>query len=133
VELHVRKQAMCSGLEAPIPDADPSLYLLEKITLTIKELMDHGDRSARVFLHGQRWDKSWPRACHSEEVTEDITGWRDSQTKEDEKLLCKKNFNWLKGVERHFNKVEEDWKRKGAIEGANMRWRIAERKNSRSA
>ena len=38
VEFHVRKQAMCSGLEAPIPDADPPLYLLEKITPTIKEL-----------------------------------------------------------------------------------------------
>ena len=131
VEFHVRKQAMCSGLEAPIPDADPPLYLLEKITPTIKELMDHGDRSARVFLHGQRWDKLWPRG-YSEEVTEDITGWWDSQTKEDEKLLSKENFNWLESVEWHFNKEAEDWKRKGAIEGANMRRQIAER-NSRSA
>lgn len=127
VEFHIRKQGMCSGLKEPIPDANPPPYLFEKITPAIKELMDQGDRNVKVFLHGQRWDKSLRRACHSRQVIENITEWWGCQTDEDEKLLCEENLNWLKSVDWHFNWVEEDWRRKGAIEGAKMRRRVAER------
>lgn len=127
VELHIRKEPMCWSWQETCPDSDPPLYIFEDITSTIKECA----RGLRIFLHSQRWnwaDGWWPRACHSEDVMEDITAWWhvSTDTAKDEELSCKENLDWVDEIawDRHW--VEEDWKRKGAIEAAAMRLRVAE-------
>ncbi|MCJ1246657.1 hypothetical protein MMC30_003866 [Trapelia coarctata] len=131
VELHIRREALCWSAQETAPDADPPLHIFESITPTIKGWMDHGPRNVRIFLHGQRWSwarGAWPRAFDSEDMMEDITAWWHEQPgqEEDKEITCKENLDWLAGVawDRHW--VEEDWVRKGAIEAAQMRLRVAE-------
>lgn len=130
-ELHVRREAMCWSFQETAPDADPPLHIFEAITPIIKRWMGRGGRNVRVFLHGQRWrwnDGAWPRAFHSEDVVEDITAWWHDHTgqEEDEETAYGENLDWLASVawDRHW--VEEDWKRKGAVEAAQMRLRVTE-------
>ncbi|ERF69648.1 hypothetical protein EPUS_03640 [Endocarpon pusillum Z07020] len=127
MELHIRKEQMCWSLQETCPDSDAPLYIFEDITSTIKECV----RDLRRFLHSQRWnwaDSRRSRACDSEDVMEDITAWwhGSADAAEDEELACKENLDWVDEIawDRHW--VDDDWKRKGAIEAAIMRLRVAE-------
>ena len=131
IELHVRKEAMCWSWQETSPDSDPPLYIFEDLTPTIKEWMDRDGRDVRIFLHSQRWnwaDGRWPRACDSEDVMEDITAWwhGSTDTAEDEELACKENLDWVDEIAWDCHWVGEDWKRKGVIQAAVMRPRVAE-------
>jgi hypothetical protein len=132
IELHLWKESMCYLLEEPRPDADVSLHIFKIITHTIKKWVGQGGRSTRVFLHGRRF-REWPdnlrrTTSYGEDMMEDITAWWHEQADKagDEELACGENREWLGSVTWEQNWKEADWKRKGGIEAAIMRLRVAE-------
>lgn len=127
LEIHIRKERMCFGPIDLVADEPPPIHIVKNITPAIKKLRELGTKNVKVLLLGRRWDlenKPWSRSDDNDDTTEDITAWWDDPTEEDPKLACMENIEWLNSIAWHFHYDDEDWQRKGLIEGAIMRGRL---------
>ena len=129
VEIYIRKEHMSFSSQQVQADANAPFHVLENLKPMIKELRERGTRRVRVLLLGRRWNLErihWVTARDYEDILEDITAWWDEPTNEDDKLGSDENLEWVNKTLWLFNFIEEDWKRKAAIEGAVMRRKLQE-------